>query len=525
MADPVSVVNDTTWLTAVEPFPSGDWKAIASEILDQAGLQVNLRRDSVRAWTATSQAPHIAGVELSRLSLGGRHAAIAITPRTIFLNDDGTPDTRASSEIIRGSQAPSIPAAHQLAEIANTIQVLSGHLQVSVVAVRELDTRPTIRRIGKELVPSNTSLNVAYSDLGFDSVPQGWTVTICPIDGTKPGTAKAMAQRFTRAAEARRAHLITRIASSDDLRRHASDVERGNGSIQRNRVVLFLAPDKESDLSSDSLSLLKNLDQLGVRYRRAYVNDPWDFSVPDQLPSLLQAAGGRPHRVDVRLAGRSAWSVGLDLSHQGQTSRLAVTLVSPHGELVRAWTAQQRRDETIDSGHLATLLGGVARTIRDFGTQDDVVLILRDGRLFENERAETYLQPFTHPVGLIEVRKYGTPLVMAGAHPAPAPSAFEAAAGMIFLSCAPPRTKDVLPRLLRVRLDRSTQMQLEPRDVAQALIDLAAAPGLGMQRYTLPAPIYWADGIAGASNADLRFRGNGALTDLDHVNPRDFLFK
>ena len=514
MADPVSVVNDTTWLTAVEPFPSGDWKSLASEILDRAGLQVDPRRGSVRAWAATVKEPHVPGVELSRLSLGGRRAAIAITPRTIFLNDDGTSDNRPASEITRGNQAPAIPAKHQLAEIANTIQVLTGHLQVSVVAVRELKTEPTIRRVGSEAMQPTASLNAAYREFGFDSVPSDWAVTICPIDGTTPNMARAMAQRFIRAAEARRAHLITRIASSDDLRHHASDVERGRGSLQKNTVVLFLAPDKESDLSADSLSLLENLDRLGVRYRRAYVNDPWDFSVPDQLPSLLQAAGGRPHRVDIRVGERSVWSVGLDLSHHTQNSSLAVTLVSPNGELVRAWTTQHRRDETIDVGHLTTLLGGAAQTIREFGTAEDVVLILRDGRLFENERAEMYLRPFTHPVGLVEVRKYRTPLVMVGPHPALAPSAFEAAGGMIFLSCTPPRTKDILPSQLRVRLDRSTQIRLEPRDVAQALIDLAAAPGLGMQRYTLPAPIYWADGIAGASDSDLRFRGSGALVHL-----------
>ena len=41
-----------------------------------------------------------------------------------------------------------------------------------------------------------------------------------------------------------------------------------------------------------------------------------------------------------------------------------------------------------------------------------------------------------------------------------------------------------------------------------ALIGLSLAPGLGMHRREKPAPIYWADGIAGAHSGDLRFAGN-----------------
>ena len=39
------------------------------------------------------------------------------------------------------------------------------------------------------------------------------------------------------------------------------------------------------------------------------------------------------------------------------------------------------------------------------------------------------------------------------------------------------------------------------------MISLMYSPGLGNKLRGTPAPIYWADGIAGASDADLRFRG------------------
>lgn len=50
-----------------------------------------------------------------------------------------------------------------------------------------------------------------------------------------------------------------------------------------------------------------------------------------------------------------------------------------------------------------------------------------------------------------------------------------------------------------------------PTDVADSLIGLSLAPGLGMHRREKPAPIYWADGIAGVNPDDLRFAGNAPV--------------
>jgi len=48
-------------------------------------------------------------------------------------------------------------------------------------------------------------------------------------------------------------------------------------------------------------------------------------------------------------------------------------------------------------------------------------------------------------------------------------------------------------------------------ELADTLVGLSLAPGLGMHRRERPAPIYWADGIAGASPTDLRFAGNAPI--------------
>ena len=50
-------------------------------------------------------------------------------------------------------------------------------------------------------------------------------------------------------------------------------------------------------------------------------------------------------------------------------------------------------------------------------------------------------------------------------------------------------------------------MRLGPELLARILFAQTLMPGLGLRQRRLPAPIYWADGIAGASDDDLRFRG------------------
>ena len=57
------------------------------------------------------------------------------------------------------------------------------------------------------------------------------------------------------------------------------------------------------------------------------------------------------------------------------------------------------------------------------------------------------------------------------------------------------------------RRDEWNELSLQSRDFDAIITALVHAPGLGNKERSLPAPIYWADGIAGASENDLRFRG------------------
>ena len=78
----------------------------------------------------------------------------------------------------------------------------------------------------------------------------------------------------------------------------------------------------------------------------------------------------------------------------------------------------------------------------------------------------------------------------------------------MFLVTAPPRNERALQAVAKVTWRSGWNgLQLEPSQIASVLTASATAPGLGLHSRHLPAAIYWADGIAGANDHDLRFRG------------------
>jgi hypothetical protein len=146
-------------------------------------------------------------------------------------------------------------------------------------------------------------------------------------------------------------------------------------------------------------------------------------------------------------------------------------------------------------------------------------MVLRDGRLFEGETAEAYQQSFRGPVSLFEYRKRGNPQIagrtftgvaLAGPYAALVPET-----RTMFVASSPARSEAILPGVAKVTWKHGwNQVGIDPVDLASTLVALAATPGLGMHRRSLPAPIYWADGIAGADESDLRFRGNAPTTPV-----------
>jgi hypothetical protein len=144
------------------------------------------------------------------------------------------------------------------------------------------------------------------------------------------------------------------------------------------------------------------------------------------------------------------------------------------------------------------------------------VLVVRDGRLFENEDANLYQSVLGARTTLVELRKNGNPLIVNG-HDVEGPPLAPAVVAVencntLFLAARSPVSPMQLPTTAKLHWDEKFNgLGLSKVELGDLVLASTGAPTLGNRPSLLPSPIYWADGIAGASDDDLRFRGQGAI--------------
>lgn len=510
-------------LAAIEPIPARDWLADIARAAARAAIAVEVEQQMLRIPGRRHEFGLITysdDVALSRVWLdNGRAALAALGHRRYFDGVTGTRDYRPEREIV-GERRPGGPSAAE--QVTNRIQLLQRLArqidgETGLVDVDSLDVQVAMIRIGEREIPVTRSLNDTYKAHGFEAVPPGWTISVCPVDGVSDRFATVVSERLRRAATQRNSEVRTRIVSASVIADRLSEFVGSREAIV-GRTVLFLLPAKATAPTHGTRLLLAAMDAAGVRYRRSYADDDLDYSIPDQLPSLLLASGGVPHGVATATGLTGIWTIGIDLNHrrESQTSTLAVTLIDPGGGLARTWLRHQRRDETVRSETIEPVLNALTRVLLQRGADESPIMVLRDGRVFERESADVFFRAIGDSVTILEYRKGGNPPAARTTDPPScmtAPYAVQVRnTNTLFLAPTPPRNANTLPSVAKVtwRLGWN-RLGLTPADIASTLAAQTVMPGLGPHRRTLPAPIYWADGIAGADDTDLRFRGNAPV--------------
>jgi hypothetical protein len=259
------------------------------------------------------------------------------------------------------------------------------------------------------------------------------------------------------------------------------------------------------------LTPLQVCEQAGLPFRRAYADDPLSFSIPAQTSSIISACGGVPYVLDIALDRKVPWTLGIDLSHPGRKSVLCVSLVNPEGTLRQAWRAPQKRDERANPELLKRFLSEATAQARREDPGSDL-LVFRDGKWPEGVSRRQYLDALDNRSTVVEIRKRGNPLLWNPSAPGPAPTNFWAPwhEGNTLFLCpnAKPDYGKGHGRVYKITWeDEENLLDLSPTNIASLILATRYAPSLGTQATNLPSALYWADGIAGASNAELKFLG------------------
>ena len=376
------------------------------------------------------------------------------------------------------------------------------------------DPQDAIRLLGSTATfPADTDARIVYEQRGFLSARDGLEVWLCG----DADVARAMDDFVGRANGAfeRRGvgGTIMRVVAPDALENRLTELDRGETPSRRDVPVLFMLARKGEPPSGRMIEVMRGMDRHCLPWRRAYSTGDRNRSVSDQIGSLLQAAGGTLHGVALAGGERMAWSIVIDISKRDDHSRVATSLVDPGGRLAGSWTLDQARQENIEPDVLRRLLDATAEKVPP-EDRSSGILIIRDGRVFESEAADDYMRDLGAPVTLVELRKYGNPplLLGRGADLPPAPVVGwlpQVGNGTLgFLVTLPNSARGRFDNPLKIWMrDAWDGLRLGPERPTHILYAQTLTPGLGLHRRQSPAPVYWADGIAGASDTDLRFRG------------------
>ncbi len=502
--------------SAVEGRLEPTWPTQVRNLIRAASLNAFVQQQKVFAFSdihSCSDLRFADGALIRRFWISPSRSGLVATPhRTYF--QGATPDHRLERLILGTRDRPRSNRTETLELLTDIISVLKqANSSFTDIPLRTLPTsHGSPVRIRGQTQAEAERLNSTYRRLGFDDVPTSWRISIVPMEGVSPDRASEFKQRIVSAAASRLAHPEVTLSSTAAVRSRLSELAVTGAPPLLGSLLLLLLPDRLTPPSASALELLSGLERLRVPFRRAYASDPLDFSIPDQLPSLLMAGGGRPHAVEVNHRFPNCLTIGIDLSHptNGTVSRVAATIVDHAGKLVWATRLDVPRDETIDSATARRLGDGVQSWLQANGHLGTPLIVLRDGRIPERELVSHWLDCLGRDLAVIEVRKRGNPILFETASldlRTPYAAQIENSNTVLAAASAPTDPSVFTESLKLTWTDHSNQIKITATEIASHVLAHCHAPGLGLHAHRLPAAIYWADGIAAADDTDLRFRG------------------
>ena len=362
-------------------------------------------------------------------------------------------------------------------------------------------------RIGSQVIGLNERLSshLVRNRLG---ISQGKaTIGICAATPTADDALTARLNMFS--------HRIESLKLNKYVRLEAVPIDDAADWCQPGKVLLILVPGHKGDpLPNDVGKLMRALDQRLSSYRLASLDnsserDQW--AILPQLHILLTMCGIRTFELEISKLPSLCTPifVGLDLGHPKRTRRSIVvpTIVDSCGHLVAYKRFTQPRDETVRSQTLQAVLQWIAETLAKLDLSEHPLVIFRDGRLFENEPVTKYQKVLGDNIVFLEVMKNGVPHVFDSVvHKFPGLSCKFENCNYRVVQSTRYVTNGGIPRAVKVNTVHNG-IKISDALIDEWLVQLCYAPTLGLNPTNLPAPVYWANGVAAISEHNHQFSG------------------
>lgn len=511
---------------------SGRWQENLEKRLDSSHYEYLRVRERLRVWldggkrqpTSDKSITYQEGIEVFRVSLKGAsdNTLVGIRSCRLYFKDDQKyPAQEKYSELFSQSDAPPVlrqlpllPQLHEFVGFLNKespILVLFNDISFVPLAERLLVCRSGEKHSVDSLSKSGYSKSILSKVRNKQAeAPASFHFILLSAFARDQGKARQVAAETAGVLEREWGCHITsknRIASSE---RFEEFIDSGLSD-----AVVFVGLDGEKGERppQSAIDWMRALDENKTPYAlfNSNVEVNPKFTRHGNAMNILSKAGGAHFHVEpVGLPDFcEQWCIGLDLGFGSQyRGKMAViTLTDGKGQLKAYWRAIKDMDETLTPDVLSEGLKwliGVAEEEKP-GRK---YLVIRDGICPKNEYMDVYKDLL--PKGrstLVECVKNGNPvMVSADGQPDAATLAVPKGenAGFLFTAQAP--QKGMLTNTIKF-YTRHNDLKLSLEEIGEALCALCFAPKLSFQPSGLPAPIYWADGIASVRFTNLQFAG------------------
>jgi len=510
---------------------SGDWRETLEKRADASSLEYDIRAQRIRLWNPHSKPGKTPrkdvifrdGIQIQRMNLGDRRDPPAVGVsicRLYFHPGDQFPAIESHAELFTSGSTPvilkHIPFLEEARSILNELNQPDPFLlPLEDIAFSEAHSSMALH-FGANRTTSLTGLTRSgYSKSILGQIrgrpavsPSSLDLALLPSFSSNEPKAKDHAKQIANVLQNEWGCSITKalIKTEDDLQAWLKRSTSGNP------IVYIPLDGKKGDRpSAGAMDWFRRLTDEGVSFQLGSTQSDPTYARHGAACAILSKTGGCLFHTDTPSVPKleEHWCIGLDLGFGGEyDAKIAVmTLTDGLGRLRAYWRAIKDTDETLSEEVLRDGLGWIVEQAETLAPNRDFI-VFRDGIRPKHETLSLYREFL--PTGrscLVEFAKQGNPLFLKdNAPPQPGTLAIPEGTETGFIYPITSPVPGVLTNTVKF-FSPLNNLGYSLNQIAELITALCYAPKLSFQPSSLPAPIYWADGLAGLSATNLQFGG------------------
>lgn len=513
----------------------GMWKEMLEKRLDAIGFDYERIGNRLRIWdsrvamkkTARSDVGYRDGVEIFKVSMPKQYERPVIGfnfSRLYFCDKESHPAYQSAKELFKNYEFPTVLRQLPLFALLDKLIIKINELEVLFRPLQDIDWKCVSPNVAIDASRESTNVyNLSeqqYASAILALVRKQHALHPISFEMVLIDTFTTNKQKATEVASKTSQVLVNdwhcsiskkRISTKDDFE---AWINSENGA----RVGFFALDTKKGERPPQAaIEWMRSMEEAKIPYSLFSAAPEVNpiYTRHGNAMHLLTKAGGFHFQVNALSIPdyQDHWFIGLDLGYGSQYKGkcVVVSLTDSNGDLKCFWRAVKNLDETLNQEILQeaiTWIVGQADTFKP-GLK---FVVIRDGKCPHRETIDNYKKILPPGRSLfLEYTKTHNPVMIDGkVQPDPGTIAIPKYSAEAFLFTAKASQKNMLTATTRFR-PKINDLGYSLEQIGEILTALCFSSKLSFQPSSLPAPIYWADGIASLSNINLQFAGWGHL--------------